>query len=226
MGLVGLHIVQKTVSRPQWIWSTFEQIDNVPEKSPPIAGETPAQAPFSFNDGLGTPISKKTRALSPTNPPVAHPDKTQIARGRDIDPSTRSTNSSYQNADGVKESVFRFYKLVMTQWPVTVRNPDGTLADGMPAHTFPGTGDTTAVSNSAIETFRQNSVSNGCMACHNLATTDAFTDFIWFPTTRAVPPPGSPLPAPTIAGGTLGLAPPIVVQEPRLDGLKKVIESQ
>ena len=30
MGLVGLHIVQKTASRPQWIWSTFEQVDNVP----------------------------------------------------------------------------------------------------------------------------------------------------------------------------------------------------
>src|SRR5436190_2100185 len=30
VGLVGLHIVQKTPSRPQWIWSTFEQIDTVP----------------------------------------------------------------------------------------------------------------------------------------------------------------------------------------------------
>ena len=29
-GLVGLHIIQKTPSRPQWIWSSFEQIDNVP----------------------------------------------------------------------------------------------------------------------------------------------------------------------------------------------------
>ncbi len=29
MGLVGLHIVQKTHWAPQWIWTTFEQIDNV-----------------------------------------------------------------------------------------------------------------------------------------------------------------------------------------------------
>lgn len=29
MGLVGFHIVQKTPSAPQWIWSTFEQVDNV-----------------------------------------------------------------------------------------------------------------------------------------------------------------------------------------------------
>jgi len=33
VGLVGLHIVQKTPSRPQWIWSTFEQVDNVPPPS-------------------------------------------------------------------------------------------------------------------------------------------------------------------------------------------------
>ncbi|HZY60551.1 MAG TPA: hypothetical protein VFE56_12365, partial [Candidatus Binataceae bacterium] len=30
VGLVGLHIVQKTPTRPQWTWSTFEQVDNVP----------------------------------------------------------------------------------------------------------------------------------------------------------------------------------------------------
>src|SRR5262249_1959987 len=30
VGLVGLHIVVKTPSRPAWIWWTFEQVDNVP----------------------------------------------------------------------------------------------------------------------------------------------------------------------------------------------------
>ncbi|MEA2346152.1 MAG: hypothetical protein QOF63_4321, partial [Thermoanaerobaculia bacterium] len=28
MGLVGLHIAHKTKNAPQWIWSTFEQVDN------------------------------------------------------------------------------------------------------------------------------------------------------------------------------------------------------
>ena len=37
MGLVGLHIVSKTPARPQWIWSTFEQVDNVPV----VTGATP-----------------------------------------------------------------------------------------------------------------------------------------------------------------------------------------
>ena len=32
IGLIGLHIAQKTPSRPQWIWSSFEQKDVVPPK--------------------------------------------------------------------------------------------------------------------------------------------------------------------------------------------------
>ncbi|MEM9555896.1 MAG: hypothetical protein AAGC60_16695 [Acidobacteriota bacterium] len=30
VGLVGLHIIRKTVHAPQWVWSTFEHVDNVP----------------------------------------------------------------------------------------------------------------------------------------------------------------------------------------------------
>ena len=36
VALVGLHIAIKTLSRPQWVWSTFEHVDNVP---PAGAGE-------------------------------------------------------------------------------------------------------------------------------------------------------------------------------------------
>jgi hypothetical protein len=34
VGLVGLHIVQRTLSRTQWIWTSFEQVDNVPPPDP------------------------------------------------------------------------------------------------------------------------------------------------------------------------------------------------
>lgn len=30
VGLIGLHVIRKTDTAPQWIWSTFEQVDNVP----------------------------------------------------------------------------------------------------------------------------------------------------------------------------------------------------
>ena len=42
LGLVGLHIVQKTPSQPNWIWATFEQISNSPSNS------SPATTAYSF----------------------------------------------------------------------------------------------------------------------------------------------------------------------------------
>ena len=41
VGLIGLHIAQKTPSRPQWVWSSFEQKDAVP----PIGRIHPACSP-------------------------------------------------------------------------------------------------------------------------------------------------------------------------------------
>src|SRR5262249_507784 len=58
MALVGFHIVQKTTSSPEWIWASFEHIDNVPA-NPPAAG--PLQ--FAFNDPM------QPQALKPPQMP-------------------------------------------------------------------------------------------------------------------------------------------------------------
>jgi hypothetical protein len=53
VGLVGFHIAVKTFWAPQWIWTTFEHIDNVPGNTAP--GEfQPANFSF-FNPSLETP---------------------------------------------------------------------------------------------------------------------------------------------------------------------------
>ena len=33
VGLVGLHVVQKTKQLPQWMWATFEHVDNAPDSA-------------------------------------------------------------------------------------------------------------------------------------------------------------------------------------------------
>ena len=33
LGLIGFHVVHKTKNRPQWIWTSFEHKDNVPEQT-------------------------------------------------------------------------------------------------------------------------------------------------------------------------------------------------
>jgi cytochrome c len=55
MGLVGMHIVTKTKSAPQWIWSTYEQVDNV--------------AVNYANEQTTNPKTGKTQTISKQVPP-------------------------------------------------------------------------------------------------------------------------------------------------------------
>jgi hypothetical protein len=104
VALVGLHIVQKTPTRPQWIWSTFEHVDNVP---PPAAG---GHGTFNFNDGKGGPMPK-------TNPypidalPLPTPVAFNVQRLMGIDSRTQETNVEYRNLLNTVGSKWQFYQL-------------------------------------------------------------------------------------------------------------------
>lgn len=191
VGLVGLHIVVKTPSRPQWIWATFEQVDNVP---PLESGMTGAFGPgtSNFNDGTGTPMPAKNpypmdRVLQAPVPPPYN-----VTRGRIlpngkvtnlIHASTVKANQAYRAA--LQGTVWANYQLVMTQWPL---KPSSPATNGTPPNTFPGSppNDVTAFANTTLETFDQGSIFTGCMACHNV--TMAPTDFLWSLNDHAFPP--------------------------------------
>lgn len=173
VGLVGLHIVQKTPIRPQWIWATFEQVDNVP---PAVAG---GPGKFNFNDGKGGAMpTANPYPIDPVTVPTPAPFNVQ--RVTPIHPSTASTNVAYRNL--LKGSVWQFYQLVMTQWPLVPSQPS---TPGTPANTFPGTNATSAFANVTMETFDQANVRSGCMACHN--STRLPTDFVWILNDHAFP---------------------------------------
>jgi hypothetical protein len=175
VGLVGLHIVTKTKSRPQWIWSTFEQVDNVPG-----AG---AVAPFTYNDGTPAPMPKANPVGFP--PPSTPPAPFNVTRVQPIAGSTDATNVAYQQALAAKGSgVWQFYKLVMTQWPVPADAPSNP---GTPPFSFPGAGASSAFSNVTMETFDQSTITKGCMNCHNGTRTQ--TDFLWALALNAFPSP-------------------------------------
>ena len=133
VGLVGLHIVVKTPSRPQWIWITFEQVDNVPPLQPDTTG---AFGPGSsnFNDGTGTPMPGKNphglqRMLeAPTAAPF------NVERLKPIHSSTKTTNAAYRVA--LHGTVWENHQLIATQWP---RVPDSPTTPGTPPNTLPGT---------------------------------------------------------------------------------------
>jgi hypothetical protein len=186
VGLVGLHIVQKTPTRPQWIWTTFEQVDNVPPAQPGAPGPF-GPGTFNFNNGKGgampanNPYTLDRVLTAPTAAPF------NVTRTKPINPSTVNTNKLYQAA--LKGTVWQNYQLAMTQWPVPGNAPANP---GTPQFSFPGTTTaTTAYTNVSLETFDQGSVFTSCMACHNV--TMGPTDFLWslndhaFPANKSTP---------------------------------------
>jgi hypothetical protein len=177
IGLVGLHIVQKTPTRPQWIWSTFEHVDNVPPAVPGGSGT------FNFNDGT-------RRAMPKTNPypidPLILPTPVpfNVQRLTRINNSTRNTNTVYRNLLKGVGSKWQFYQLVMTQWPLQPSQPN---IPGTPDNTFPGSADSSsAFANVTMETFDQTIIRRGCMSCHD--ATRSKTDFLWSLNDHASPP--------------------------------------
>jgi hypothetical protein len=172
MALVGLHLVQKTPTRPQWIWSTFEHVDNVV-----VPADAPEGTKASFNNPSGgqkstdPDVDIEPDPINAANPPNPDPDPVQVIRENPIPASTVKTNDLYRNHELVKNTVWKNYQLVMTQWPT---QPD-TGGMGVP---FPSN----KVANVTMETYFQGS---SCIQCHAKAL-DA--DFAWFLKLRAFPP--------------------------------------
>jgi hypothetical protein len=180
-GLVGLHIIQKTATRPQWIWSSYEQIDNVP---PSRFGE---RVKFTFHDGGAAKMpAENPLALAPLAPEPVAPFNVERPFFAQVHPKTELMNYQYQEM--LKGTPWEYYGIVVTQWP----RLDGNQAVPVPAsqngeipNTFPGAGAFSAFANTAIETFDQTRPQLGCMSCHNQAR--MAVDFVWTVLDHAYP---------------------------------------
>ncbi|MFP3588808.1 hypothetical protein SCB29_35185, partial [Paraburkholderia sp. SIMBA_055] len=110
VGLVGLHIVHKTQGAPQWVWSTFEHVRNVPEKTTPM---NERKGPYLFYDAQASD--------RPVNEPPAQPwdpskkaIPSQIVREIPVTAATQQLNAQWQGA--LKGTVWANYHLISTQW--------------------------------------------------------------------------------------------------------------
>jgi hypothetical protein len=177
VGLVGLHIVYKTPSLPHWIWATFEHADNVPEPG------DPSDKRYVFNNGNGQPIppsvpetylvDRPSGVPGPTDPPQPY----QVERLQEIDPKVLAINQTWQDELGGIGSVWKNYKLIMSQWQSSpfISHEDVTIHEPVP--TCNSDGKAPASANTTMETFQQRcKLKLTCMGCHNEART---TDFIW-----------------------------------------------
>lgn len=194
--LVGLHIAHKVSPFTEWVWSTFEQVDNVP----PDAGASPQPTPppngYSFNNGTGTPATPRGYDYKPPVQPSVQPSPqpqpsplvpVQVTRLNPIPDtpqgaSTRDFNAYYQQL--LKGTVWQYYELVVTQWPFQpgldsfVLMQNGGVYPRDAGAAFPVNG---AV-NTTMETYFQDqndaagAGGNSCMSCHYRA---GQSDFSW-----------------------------------------------
>lgn len=196
VGLVGFHVAQKADGFAEWIWSTFEQIDNVPDPNVP----KPATG-WSFNNGTNNPKTQGGWAnrpgyKSPDLVPIGQRTAVQVTRLNGIPSSTAGTNKTFQAA--LAKTPWRYYELVFTQWPTSGAQknfvPFGmTVSPGVTATYEKNSGNPFPlynVTNTTLETYLQSqrdafgAGGNSCMQCHYAA---GAADFSWGLFRRAHP---------------------------------------
>jgi hypothetical protein len=192
LGLVGIHIVHKTIGRPQWIWTSFEHADNVPEQSD--IDNHKLKPAYNFYDRScdAESCSANETPPRPWDPEPQNnlkfrlrPDgkmlfNSQIVREVPLTTATNKMNEQFHAVLG--DSVWKHYVLIGTQWPSA--NPctlDQALAPNAPVPftDFDKQPDMncapapTFLANSTLETFSQGTIpqaSSSCMGCHGNAT--------------------------------------------------------
>jgi hypothetical protein len=194
--LVGLHIAHKVAPFTAWVWSTFEQVDNVP----PDAGVTPQPPPppngYSFNNGTGSPATPNGYNYKPPVQPSVQPNPqpaqtppapVQVTRVNPIPDtpqgaSTRDFNVYYQQL--LKGTVWQYYELVVTQWPfnpgldsfVLMQNGGVYPRDAGAAFPVNGAVNTTMETYFQVQNDAAGAGGNSCMSCHYRA---GQSDFSW-----------------------------------------------
>ncbi len=159
VGLVGLHIAEKTASRPEWTWATFEQIDNVPPFTPPGSAAAPGvrTLPYSFNNPACPPSQcVPNQSTEKNGRPTGIP--TQVTRRVNIGMAAQQADPLWRAAlrKAVLTSPFQYYELVDIQWPQTPpQRPAGNPTPGL-------------LANTTMETYVAES---SCLNCHYTAKT-------------------------------------------------------
>ena len=172
VGLVGFHIGRRLNIASQWVWSTFEQIDNAPDDTDVSAGTLKPKYNY-FNPACKDCVVN-TPPPRPWVPNQLDKQPTQVVRITSLPPqaiaSAQQQNGTAQTLlAGVSgKSVWQYYRLISTQWPVQ-SNDDCTANPANPNGTpFPQ-----FLANVTLETYVQGKTpqsSSSCINCHGNAT--------------------------------------------------------
>jgi hypothetical protein len=183
-GLVGMHISMRTRSSPEWIWATFEQIDNVrtnldesgnpvkpnfydPTRFRPLNTLPPKNAVLD-SQGFPTPASlpSATTWIESLTKVPSQVARFHVPTQGSLNPlddqlaaSVAELNSQVQSLLKAQGSVFQYYELIGTQWPVHPNAPAfaggaGSAPESI-THKTPGDVIPVFLVNTTMETYFQ-----------------------------------------------------------------------
>jgi hypothetical protein len=152
VGLVGMHIAHKSETSPQWIWATFEQIDNLD-----VDQVAHPKLRASFNNA-GCPICA-TDMEPQQNPNKTYPRiPVQVSRTIPIPADKLALNAQAAAALARMGSVWQYYQLIDTQWPTRPQTPPADPNGGLPdavANKSGGNPTPVSLTNVTMETYFQ-----------------------------------------------------------------------
>lgn len=165
VGLVGLHIIQKTENQPDWMWATFEQVDNyeISYKPDELPGLTPTFQPASGPESPANHVPKEAGTgevpahyyWNKDGQPTA---KQYVASTVAVSPNEPAlpskVNEEWRNAliEADPNSVWQYYRLNTTQWFERLTDPrTGDYVNGLahPRNEY----DVSISRNSVLETY-------------------------------------------------------------------------
>jgi hypothetical protein len=185
VGLVGMHIGHKSETSPQWIWATFEQVDNLAVDN--VAHPTLNASFFDPNCPICTVNQQPQPGANGVYPRIP----TQAWRTIPIPPDKQRLNQEAQAVLGKMGSVWQYYQLIDTQWPTSPKTPPASPTGPLPnpVTNKPGGNPTPAfLTNITMETYFQGGNEAACNGVENVSCPSIWTS----PANNAKTPPAQP----------------------------------
>ena len=169
LALVGMHVTGVVNGHPEFIWATFEHIDNAPTCAD--APQANTHGGWNFNDGQATAdASNQFNVGDPTavvNVCQFNPNGTGATNDQDqLDNQnaivTLNNNVQRLIADNTPDSLWSNYRLIGAEWTNgSIPLNNGSFAPEDTKGTQLGS---LLLANTSMETFTQN---DNCFSCHN-----------------------------------------------------------
>jgi hypothetical protein len=198
MALVGMHIIHKTASQPQWVWATFEHVDNAPD-SADIKRDKTVDGDYTFYSNtckvLPVPDGCKAKTvngvavtqtscdanvspaynLTVTDNCPAYP--VRVSRDFKIKDTTDNHIASLNTAvqamikQANPDSVFANYQLVNVLWSSAAVN-DNVPPGNPPVAPLSISGETPALTTVPVANTMLETYAQGfnCLSCHSFAS--------------------------------------------------------